>query len=260
MLVHTVPLVAESQSMWVNRDERGGFALEYLRPDFEGGTDFTLLSGIYVMSFRTRVSDRFQLVGELPFVHVSYNDSFVGDQSSTDIGNPYFAVASGSPDSGTMVEVGVHAPLSDESPGGLLLGVFGDFDRQEMYVPELAAIGVRIDHMSPWSSGVAFRVRLGTTLTFPTGDFGDENDLSFVYGAAGVAGSPKTNFSLGLTGRWIASEDGGFGDNSIHQATFAVSHRLSAAQIGAQIRIPVDDQLDSILNHVFGLSITLPFR
>ena len=259
--VDAVPCAVDAQSMWVNREERGGFAIEYLRPGMKGDLDIRFLSGIYVMSLRTRVSDRMHLVAELPFVHLSYSDEFFGDQSSTDIGNPYLAVAMGSPDSGTMVEVGAHLPLADENAEGLIFGAFADIDRLEMYAPSSAAIGARVDYTDPLTKGFGLRLRIGPSLTFPTGDFGDENDFHLLYGLAGVFGSAQTSVSVGLTGRWnVSGEGGSFGENSVNQGTVRVSHGFRAARVGAQLRIPLDDDLDDIVEHVLGLSVTLPFR
>jgi hypothetical protein len=259
-LMTTIPDALAAQSMWVNRGSEGGFALEYLRPAFNGSPDFTLLSGIYVVSFRGPMSHRVQLVGELPVVHTSYKNSFLGDGSSTDIGNLYVGLSSGSTDSGTVVETGIHLPIAGSTADALPLGMLGDYDRYEMYLPDVLALGVRVDHKSPMSDGLFTRLRFGPTVLFPTGNGGD-TDVDLGYGFATGFENATTNVSIGVTGRWrLTGSSGSFGEKSVHQATLLGSQRLGPVRVGAQLRIPVDDQLDNYLERVLGLSVTLPFN
>ena len=258
--VTVVPDDLTAQSMWVNRGQEGGFALEYLRPIFRGNSGMSLLSGIYVVSARTRVSNKIQVVAELPVAHVSFNSSFVGDRSSTNIGNVYLGLTSGSPDEGTSVDMGVHLPTVGEDAEAVALGFLGDYDRFEMYIPDFVSFGVRIDRKDRSLEGMTWRVRFGPTVLLPTGDFGD-TEVDVAYGFASGFENVTTTVSLGVTGRWHVTSDGAsFGESSIHQITLLGSHRFDRIRVGAQFRIPVDDDLDNNLERVLGLSVTLPFK
>ena len=250
-----------AQSMWVNQQQKGGLALEFLRPTFDGDPDYSMLTGVYVISFRTPISERMSLIGELPLVHVSFNDSFLGDFSDDAVGNPYIAIATGSADEGTVVEIGAHLPLAGEGDGGVVFGYFGDFDRFEMYMPEAASLGVLLGHKRRSASGTFSRMRVGPRLHISTGSGDEDMEASLAYGFAGGFENRKGSASLGITGRWLMTQDGGtLAENTIHQLTLDLAHRLGPVRAGLQLRVPVDSDLDDIIKHVVGLSVTLPFN
>jgi hypothetical protein len=260
-LLTLVSREVQAQSMWVNQQQKGGLALEYLRPAFDGDDDFSLLTGVYVISVRAPMSGRMSLVGELPVVHVSFNNSFLGDFSDDALGNPYIGVAMGSADSGTLVEIGAHLPLAGEGDGGVSFGYFGDFDRFEMYIPEAASLGLLLNHKRVSGSGTFSRLRVGPRAHIPTGSGDNDIEASLAYGFAGGFGNRDGTLTLGITGRWLMTNDGGtLGENTIHQATLDFSHRLGPIRAGLQLRVPVDSDLDDVIKHVLGLNVTIPFN
>lgn len=253
-----IPRAADAQSIWVNREAGGGFALEYLHPALKSDPDFSLFTGIYVFSVRAPMSKGMQFVGEVPLVNVS-EKSVLGDQSSNGVGNVYLGVAVNDPGSGTSFEVGVHAPLADAN-GALFLGALSDWDRFELYSPNLLTIGARADQRSGGSDGAFTRIRVGPSLHIPTGDFGGDNEISLGYGVIGGFENAATDVALGVTGRWMISGDGSFGETSVNQLTVALSHRFGAIRGGAQLRVPISSDLEDLIKHVIGLNLTIPFK
>jgi len=136
------------------------------------------------------------------------------------------------------------------------IGFFTDFDRAEAFIPDVITLTGRGNYYRKSASNVVFRLRGGPTLWLDAGDSVDESEFFLDYNA--LIGYEGAQFSLmgGFTGRLIVSEkDLDLGERTIHQLGAAASLNLGVVHPGIHVRFPLDDDLNSIIDFVFGLNL-----
>ena len=66
----------------------------------------------------------------------------------------------------------------------------------------------------------------------------------------------KLKVGGGFFGHWLASEKGDFNELSTHEFGISVINQYENFQPALTLRVPVDKDLDRVLDYVFGLSCT----
>ncbi|MFQ6113378.1 MAG: hypothetical protein ACE5NG_04715 [bacterium] len=258
-LVLLSPLSA--QTIWLNQGQDNSIAIEVLKPEFDGDDDFTFISTAWFLSGRFSLGENVMIAGELPIAHGGIDTDFGVDESQTVIGNPYVGFEIRRQGSSMFAEIGVRPPLTpDDNPFASFVGLFSDFDRLEAFTPDILTVTGKVNYHRTNASKVVFRIRGGTALLINTEGKGDDTELFLDY--SGQVGYEGDQFSLigGLTGRFLASEDGDLGERTVLQLGLAASVGLRNVRPGIHLRIPLDDDLTGVLDLVAGLNLGVQLR
>jgi hypothetical protein len=233
------PLAA--QSVGAAQQGRYGIGLEAMRPqtkdpgssDINGATVF--LSG----HAELRPAARLQL--EIPFVFSKATEGGISESSSS-IGNPYVGVQLHK--NWVTFDVGGRAPLASSEEAATLLGLVTDLDRFEAFIADAASVIAVGRAEAITSTGFAVAGFGGPSYVIYTGDESDvDNELMLIYG---VEASYRTGFvhaGARLSARYITTEDGSFGEKSLHQVGLFANLGRGSIRPSFQFRIPVDDDL-----------------
>lgn len=252
---------ASAQSIWLDRADPKSLHVELAKPLFDGPSDgFFTFTGYF--STRLRLGEKLSFVGELPVSTVSLKSSspLVADESSTTIGNPYLGIES-HPEggSGGWFELGVRVPLASDEELATFTGIVTDNDRWEAFFPStfvLRAAGHWRD--DPRQGGVGADFRVAPAL-WVSSDFADDVEIFNTYGAQILFHSEDARAGLGLSGRWLMTDSGDFGENSTHQFDAAVDFLHGRVRPGATLRIPLDDDsfVTSGLDAIVGVTLNI---
>ena len=253
---------AVSQTIWTPIDRQPFLKLELLHPSLKAGSgvDISALSGAAFMTGGFRLGQRAMFIAEIPFARSSV--SFAGASSSnTAFGNPYIGLQLGSaPKSrGFVGEIGVRPPfIGDDDFEAALLGISSDLDRLEAFgndVTSLSGAGNFYTHMSE----AATRLRLGVTQQmYGSGSGDDETFLD--YGAQASYDADRLRFGGAVTGRYVMTESGSFGDRSVHHVAGSASMAFDQLRPGIFVRVPLDKDVRESVSSIVGLTLEYSFR
>lgn len=256
------PLLS-AQSIWVDFNNQTTLALEILKPNFESEiSEFikpTFLTSALFATVHIPTSENLSIVGELLLAHFG---SDVGETSETNLGNLYLGLEFRFQNAPMFAEVGIRVPLVDAEDEASFAGVSSDFaDRLEAFIEDAIPVTTFLNfrHKSP--QGFVMRLRGGPSVLIATGDR-EESELGINYSAQAWYEGKQVRVGGGLTGRVIISEDGDFGERSVHQ--FGVNADVLLSQVrprpGVYFRLPLDDDWNDFVNFVFGLKFDVRLK
>lgn len=254
-----------AQNIWLN-DTAKSISVETLKPSFDnqaffGGVDFSFATSATYISGRIPLAKNPSKVikFELPIVHgkVSSNFANVSD-SETGIGNLLIGMEFRKRGLPSWTEVTVRLPTVDKTQQGIptIVGSAADPNRQEAVFPDMIHIGFSWNYKKIGDDNVYTKLRIGPNIFIDNGDTLDDTEFFLDYsGQVGFAGE-KVNFLVGLTGRYLISEDDvDFSDRTTHMFGMAATFNAGRVHPGVSLRLPIGDNL-TFINNVIGLSVT----
>lgn len=251
------PAALGAQSLWLDPARDGGFYLEFLRPDIEG---YSPASGAFHFGLRAPITRGLALVGELPAAHgdlrlesggVEFNGQAVAP------GNPYLGVEIDLPGGAFHVELGGRVSIVDSVDSATSIGFLADpVDRPEAFLPGVASGTLRVHGRWIDARGLGGLLHGGVTGWLPVD--GGESELHATYGARLVRLGPDWTAMAGVTGRANLSAEGrDLEERTLHQFGAAVSLALGPLRPGAELRVPLDENLREAMDWVLGLTLQL---
>jgi len=247
---------SQAQSAWMNH-EKPSISLEIMKPSFDFGDNLTFATSVINGSTRLPISDKVAFVGQIPFAHYGISVSGFHDQKNA-VGNPYFGVELAHPGSESFTEFGIRLPLTpDNRPAASFIGIFGDIDREDAFLPDLMSVTATFNSYKKRESGFVTSLRGGPVMWINTGDSGTD-DIEVLLRYSGHLGFENESFGMGLgfSGVMILTEnDLSFAERTIHQIDFGANVKLDRFKPGAFLRIPVDADLENLIDYVLGVNL-----
>lgn len=241
-----------AQSPWTDRRADRILTFDVLKPEFDGPDDASFTTSVVMASVRVPVAARVFFVGELPFSH--YGDDFNSDDA---VGSPYAGVEVRSANGRTFGEFGVRLPTASDNSAALV-GFFTDIDQWEAFVADVLPVSAAVNYRFKAPTGVVTRFRVGPTLWLDVGDNVTESELVLSYGyQLGYEGS-AVSLMGGLSGRLVVTEsDLDFGERTVQNLGVALTVGAGRVRPNVQLRIPLDEEVNDVLNAAVGLGLTV---
>ncbi|MFQ5823225.1 MAG: hypothetical protein ACE5JB_04140 [bacterium] len=239
-----------SQPIWIDQNQT--FALEILKPDFDGANNTTLLTSTLFFSVRWPLAEELIFVGELPFAHGELESP---ESSSEDkLGNPYLGLEIKSEDSRTFLELGLRLPIVSSSNFATFVGSYSDWDRFEAFTSDIVTIMGIVNFRQKNPSNFFLRLRGGPSILFDTE--GEEDPILYTV-FSGQLGHESEEFTIegGLTGRLVVSGEGNLGERTFLQLGIAASVGLGQVRPGVHFRLPIEDDLNEVIDFVLGFNL-----
>ena len=236
-------------------------SFEFLKPEFEEDGELVRSGSAFFLSVRWPISGKTNFIGEIPFSHGSMDPTY-GEQSSEDaVGNPYLGVEVRGGNPYLFWEFGLRPPISpDGKEIAAFTGLFSDFDRFAAFPPNWFTIKAMVHLQHQNAAGFSYRFHFGPIFMKRTKSdpFIDDQELLAGYSAHMLYRTEMVRAGGGLTGIAILSED----DLLLHgQATnqlgLAVDIGSKSIRPGIHLRIPLDLDLATFTNFVWGLNLTI---
>lgn len=255
----------EAQSIWQDYTAWEGFTIEFLKPNYEDGDDFSFLTSVTFVSGRFPVTRHIIFAGELPFSYVNWDipqGPDLGAQQT--FGNPYFGLEFHPTRAPLFLELGVRAPLAagleEENGDATSNGSLTDFvDRAEAFATDAVPVSGFVNYVAWTRTGFSLRLRGGPVFWIASGER-EESETFILYSAQIFYDTGTFRFGGGFSGRYFATrEDADSVERSWHQLTFGLDIQLGLFKPGIYIRIPLDDDYKEIIQSVFGITLGIDF-
>ncbi len=249
---------ARAQTPAIARDTLPRLTLELSKP-FDTDGELGGMASVLYASVRLPTSRGVAFLAEVP---VAFGGLRYDEEAGTRLGNPYLAVELGRPGSAVSLELGGRAPLIGAEPNsGILVGMFSDVERYSAFAPQYAALSGIMNVGARSAAGVGFRARVGPELLLYTGDEHQDKSETMLYYAGELSreSGPLTAF-VRAGGTAILSEEGSFGERSLHQLGVGASYDFGGVRPGLIARFPLDHDMKDMLKYVIGLTVQVPLR
>ena len=254
-----------AQSIWTPIDHRPFIKIEALHPSLKtgSGVDVSILTGALFVTGAMPLGSRASAVVELPYARFKFSAAgLAGGPSSSEsaFGNPYLGLQIGTlpAANGFVGELGVRPKMVKEKDfEAALIGAITDVDRADAFADATTMSGV--GNFYSRVQKVSTRLRLGLTHEFFGEDYGSDETL-LDYGALGSVDVDWLRLGAALTGRYILTESGSFGDRSLHHVAVSVSAPVGQLWPGILVRLPLDKDVREVVRSTIGLTFEYSFR
>jgi hypothetical protein len=256
-LISSVPLIllaaaepVAAQELWPVPSNRTTLLLEWQRPSVNGA-DMATLSGFFRVGLVAPIGATTRVVAVLPYTRATFEE-FEADHSSA-FGNPYLGVETGAVGAPLTAQLGVYLPLaSEEAFEPAALGIIGDIDHAEAYLPQVLTPRADLQYRQVQPSGFLWGLRGGLAAWVPTE--GGSGELVGSYGLlAGLEKAPM-RLTASLNGRAIlTAEEADLGEKTFHQLGFEAAYLGPSVEPYFLIRLPLDDGLSEALELTAGI-------
>lgn len=240
------------QTMPNNKSQVG---LKFMRPNFEGDDDLSLLSGAYDLCFNVPVNPGINLVGSLPFTTFSAKDA----DSESGIGNIYVGfqtrqlLESGNR---TSLAGGIFVPTATDEFSPMVVGIYSNYYEFQKYVPDMLTVYGNFSYQKHQYRGAIFGVEIGPNLFIPTKKDGGDVELFVHYGISGGFNLTNITFSAELAGLAFISEDiENFEDRFIHSLAFGAQWTGGNVKPGIFYEIYLKEDLRDFVDGVLGIKV-----
>ncbi len=256
-----LPVALTAQPIWLDQSQPRAIALEVLKPK-QDNTEF--LSSTLFLSVRLGISNNLVLVGELPFAYVALENV---DLSKAQIGNPYLGLELARKDSPLFFELGARLPLVASRNLATVFGQLTEADRMEAFNPDITNLLAAINLQNIFAKEFFFRLRGAGSLWLSTGEGGgalltrgEDTELFFLFsGQTGYDGK-RVFLGAGVTGRLVVTEKGNFGRRTFLQLSANARLKLGRFRPGLLFRVPIEDDLQEVLDFVIGPNLSYNFK
>ncbi len=242
-----VPAAVAAQDLWPEPRREATVDLEWVRPRVEG-TDLGAFAGFYRLSAAVPVDEKARVVVVVPYTVADVESSFAqGDDAA--LGNIYLGAEIGAPGDELTVQLGAYLPTAPDAGGDpAFLGLLGDFDRLEAYLPNTLAMRGGIQYRQRDPGGVVYGFRAGASGIVPTGGGGGSAELLLDYGLVFGVETARLRLAGTLDGRLFATTGGAvaLADRTVHQAGVEVVLLGWRVEPRLVVRVPMDQQLDGV--------------
>jgi len=240
--------------------DKSQLGLRFMRPNFDGDDDLSILSGAYDLYCNIPVSPKINLVGSLPYTIFSAK----GEDSKSGIGNIYVGIQTkqmSESGNNSNLSMGIFLPTATDDFSPMVLGVYSNYYEIQKYFPDMLTIYGNFAYFRNQSSEAIFGIEIGPNLFIPTEDNGfDDAELFAHYGIS--CGFKMTNVTLSaeLAGLAFISEDiDNFEDRFIHSLAFGAqltgSHVRPGIFYGIYLKEDFRDVVDGVLGIKFDVSL-----
>ena len=267
ILIATLQVAAtvSAQPLWPEQISNNFIAFEVLKPKFEERDAFSFFSAAFYLPGGLRLNRKLVLVGILPTAHASIRvlrDSShpqLGffEASKMVVGNPYVGLQFRRPGSTRFIEIGAWIPLVPDLDFPVSsVAESADYDRREAFIAA-PSINGKLHYHYKTESNVVLQLRGGSTIFFRGDDEFAEISLDYAV-EAGYEG--LISIIGGLSGRFLVTNDLGFGERTIHTLGGTVSFGLGKVRPAIHFHIAIGQNSEWVssgdtIDYVFGLNL-----
>ena len=239
---------------------KDAIVLDFNRPFFAGDDGFTFPTFAISLYGRYAVSDKVNIVGDIPFAVARFEDnSPVNSFSENDsqLGNIYLGVEIEGKSEEYYAEIGFRLPTSSDDSFASAIGIFGNYDRIESYIEDFVNFSTRFNYFFNSDAKVKIRLRAGPNLLIYTGDIDTvESEILLDYAGQAIYETDRFNFKAGLVGQLLVTEnDIDFSDRVVHSFGLGLDFNLGRTHPGINLRVPLDSDIGDIISTVVGLNL-----
>lgn len=254
-----------AQSPWTNNTQGNFFSFEFSKGNFEGGNDgINFFTAVYGLSGGVELSDKSELIVDLPIAHYSPKDDDFADKENS-VGNLYIGIRTGDRSNPVRGEFGVLLPTtSDDNLFANLVGSYSLPNREEKFASDIWGLSakVRAEDIID-DNGLFYRVNGGLTYAKYSADDLDFNFLYLDYvGQIGIRSDSGVAGVIGFSGRTALNEDSKYSEDDSFSfvAGIGLSYRSNNFEPGITLNLPLDDPYKQVVDNVINFTFLFHFE
>ncbi|UCE65868.1 MAG: hypothetical protein JSU85_13565 [Candidatus Zixiibacteriota bacterium] len=241
----------------VNERQGSNASIEFLLPDFDNDIGYS--GWVIFVKSEVKINKGNYFIFDVPIGHGERAVSFWGDESETAIGNPYAGFRLGSNKLPLTFDIGIRVPLSSENNSlARLAGGFSDIYRLDAFILDYFTFQSMVNYRSNRINDLNGEISLGPRIWLYTGDseYADDTEFFFAYNIKTFYSWSNFDAGVGISGLLCLTEDEFLGEDSmVNTLKFESSFATGNARPGIEISLPVDDDLDEVMDMVIGLNL-----
>jgi len=251
---------SNAQNIWLG-DIENSVSLEVSKPIFNGEDFYTFTSSTSVFSTNISLNDKLNFYGEIPLVNGKIKDADLNDflsGSELSIGNIYIGIQTKSANKPIHMEVGIRLPTSKINFKNSDIALLADIDRADAFVTDYFIVPIKAVYLKPLKNDDFLKIRAGLDAWFGQNNLDNEQffDYSFQYEKR----NKNTNIILGIVGSIILSEkDSDLSERVVNSFGGALRITKGSINPGVVFKIPLDNDLNDLLNYSIGVNLTKKF-
>ncbi len=264
MLILFAAVPVSAQYYWMSPGCNDCATYEFYKPKFSDDDRFGFFTSVWYLSARIKASDAVNLVIEVPTSHIAWAARIEGNKE-TGVGNPYFGIeaATGRSRGSDRLwgRIGIRPPVvANDDPRAAEFGLIATWNRLEAFMPNSWTLAAGVAGKSLWARNLEGEIGFQTVLLIPTSDRGD-TELFIDYSLSLWYAPHRLAVGGGLAGRlWATAEDANLGERTVHQLGLAANYTVGRFRPGIQLRLPLDDQFENLIDFVYGVHVTYALR
>lgn len=257
--------MAISQPIYLVNSPQKYFGVSLAIPNFEENDDIS--ARIMTFTLNTATPDKAGFVIAIPYVHYESGNDFWSPHSRRGfqddaIGNLYLGYQSALNKNNIYAEFGSLIPLASEKKvAPLSVGIFGDFDNIEAYIPNCWTVRYALNYCPKNQSGFSGLLCVAPSLLIPTGERGMLEVFAHYRGQAWFY-SGAFNMGVGILGFASLTEEGLAAERGIfsHQLLLDMNYRIGKCVPGFSWQIPLDGNAREFLSSTISLNVIMIIR
>lgn len=243
---------------------RSNVSLSLLIPDFDRETGMEISGFVIIARSELNFKEKSYYIFEIPVGHATRPTGFMSNETKMAFGNPYAGLKVGKDKSPFTVEVGMRIPLvSNKRNLAAELGWITDIEHLDAFIPDYFTFKTMFNLRLEATGNLTGEISLGPKVLVYTGDSDCPNETETIidYGLRGHYQSEKFDVGVGLTGLICLTEDEFMGeDRTINFLKFESGYNTGNTRPGIEIRLPVDETFDEVLDMILGLNFKYYFN
>lgn len=231
------------------------YAIRFLRPNFDGDDDLSLLSGCYDLTFNIPATSSLNVTGSIPYC------AFSGyGESETGFGNLYIGIQTRDQmerNEGRSLEAGLYLPTSANDNYALqFMGTYTNFYEMHKYLPNTLTVAGNFAFVDRGSEGTFFGFELGPNIWIPTEGHNRDTEILLHYGVRAGIGVDAVTLQAEWTGAAILSEDAdSFDERTVHALAVGLSVHTAGIVPSVFYETYLDDDLGDFMDNVLGFKL-----
>jgi len=264
LLLHFFFSNAVSQTMYFKNipSDEAQIGLRFLHPNFEFPESQSALSGIFELSLNIPVSEKLNIIGELPFINcnVKYDHSYyIDDFTESGLGNIFIGLQTQPAEmtqSFSILTFGLFLPTVDEKVA--LWGVFSNYYESSKYYPNSLGVYFNYARHKIFDNGINLGLELGPDFRIPTKEKSGDTELFLHYGLKAGYSIEQFNMSAEFVGTAIITEDyDNFSDRLMNAISFGAAWKEKLVTPQLFYSVYLKDSMSDIVGGVLGLKVTV---
>jgi len=248
---------ASAQYYWLSPTEENSVSLEILKPKFADVEGVGFLTSAWFLEGNFTVSEEINIFTQVPIAILSADSPDLDDETA--IGNILIGMEYHSRSEVNMSDfitrLGFRPPIvSEGSYGAAEVGLLTDYTTYDAFYPKNLSVNAGIEYRKKFENMLGIILDFNSIFLLPTEEYLD-NEILLNYGLTGGYYGEKFSFEFGPSGIFVASEDGDFGRRSVHVLGMNVRYTSGTFVPGLTMRIPLDDNIQDIIDFTFGFNL-----
>lgn len=234
-------------------DSNSIITLNYIYPSYEREVNISFFSGIYDLSANIPISNKFNIVGSIPFSTYSTK----GSNNESGIGNIYLGLQTKNKlinSEGSYLSFGVFFPTAKDYIN--YISFFSNFYYIQKFIPNTLSLYSSLTFLLKYNSGIKLNFNFGPDILISTKENYGGTNLSLHYGINGSFTRYKFSIVTEFIGKLMLSNSAeNFTDRFFNELLLGGNYNFGIINCGIYYKTFFNEYLERFIKGAWGIKI-----